>query len=73
MSERTREVPKLGNATYVHTQVIESIHKYKHSGLYCPELNRGQGRPSLNHIVHGPCMFEYFQWSEYEHRLGPKV
>ena len=28
MSERTKEVPKLGDATYVHILFIESIHKW---------------------------------------------
>ncbi len=30
MSEKTREVPQLADATYAHTLVIESTHEYKY-------------------------------------------
>ncbi len=36
MSERTREVPKLADVKYVHTLVIESIHKV---GTFNPNLH----------------------------------
>ncbi len=46
MSERTKEVPKLWDLTYVRTLVIESTHKYKvpepyGSDLPCPTGARG--------------------------------
>ncbi len=32
MSEKTKEVPKLANATYAYTLVIKSTHEYKVHG-----------------------------------------
>ncbi len=34
MSEKTREVPQLADATYANTLVIESTHEYKVHGPY---------------------------------------
>ena len=32
MSEKTKEVPQLGDTTYAHTLVIKSTHEYKVHG-----------------------------------------
>ncbi len=34
MSEKTKEVPQLADATYAHTLVIKSTHEYKVHGPY---------------------------------------
>ncbi len=34
MSEKTKEVPQLADATYAHTLVIKSTHEYKVYGPY---------------------------------------
>ncbi len=34
MSEKTRQVPQLSDATYAHSLVIESTDKYKVNGSY---------------------------------------
>ncbi len=52
MSEKTKEVPRLADATYAHTLVIKSTHESKVHGPY--------GMESSNHMAHGPCIHEYF-------------
>ena len=43
MSEKTREVPKLDDATYAHTLVVKSAHEYK---VYpCIKMSHGPTTP----------------------------
>ncbi len=46
MSEKTKEVPRLADATYAHTLVIKSTHEYKVHGPY------GKFAPYIHGTVH---------------------
>ena len=60
MSEKTKEVPQLDDATYAHTLVIESTHEYKFHGPY------GSNFPCT--IATAPLLG--FRWSGAKSTLG---